>query len=55
MDGNVDGYEATYEDAGREYVIEYDENFNYEGETVTKLYELFTLEKVRLLSKLLGV
>ena len=28
-DGNVDGYEATYDDAGRRYVIEYDENFNY--------------------------
>ena len=55
-DGNVEGYEATYQDAGREYVIEYDENFNYEGETVTKLYDdLFSLRKVRLLSKLLGV
>ena len=45
-DGNVEGYEATYQDAGREYVIEYDENFNYEGETVTKLYDdLFSLEE----------
>ena len=44
-DGNLEGYEATYQDAGREYVIEYDENFNYESETVTKLYDdLFTLE-----------
>ena len=45
-DGNLEGYEATYQDAGREYVIEYDENFNYESETVTKLYDdLFTLEE----------
>ena len=54
-DGNVDGYEATYQDAGREYVIEYDENFNYEGETVTKLTMISLLSKrVRLLSKPLG-
>ena len=37
---NEDGtYDATYQDAGRKYEINYDSNFVKTGETVTKLYD----------------
>ena len=42
--GNLVGSEASYEDGGRSYEIEYDENFNFLSETVTKLYDPLTLE-----------
>ena len=38
-DDDGTGYVATYQDAGREYEISYDENFVFESETVTKLYD----------------
>ena len=41
-DDDGTGYVATYQDAGREYVSTYDENFVFESETVTKLYDAIT-------------
>ena len=41
--GTIIGYEAKYQDAGREYVISYDADFVKTGETVTKLYDVIEL------------
>jgi len=41
--GVIIGYEAKYQDAGREYVISYDADFVKTGETVTKLYDVVDL------------
>lgn len=41
--GEIIGFEAKYQDAGREYVISYDADFKKTGETVTKLYDVIEL------------
>ena len=41
--GVIIGYEAKYQDAGREYVISYDADFVKTRETVTKLYDVLDL------------